>query len=552
MNVRLAVQLLSRSVATGLKVYKRLQHPGLEDSDGTAQFTSLVNDLFDALNVKLPRFGIRSSSNEIEVIGEFLRLVNVTEQNHIREGTVMFASQVTMESLRVTLASVLDLIRDLLSKGAQYVLTGKLNQDPLEVADDAPSPSQSDSSAAAARDMRGGPSSPPRPRALTQLTVAELRHCCATPLARPSMIQATLFAECCHVVIGGSFALRRSQPCQHFAGDADTPSHYNVYDYLSFPSATGLNYTRLDAFSLLMESSELTLVLDRRKHRSPAPGGDGVTYQVLRNLTHSQLSRLLGAYNQVRTAIYADDIAIFASAPRNKRAALFDSVQYAINAVDGYISGLRNTNRNILCAARGLIARGRGCTPKLALRVYNGVATARVIYGQWAELDAHHRAAVRTFYGLPSSTQIGPTLAEAGEMPISLRAVKQAFHHLLRMKGTTHGQHLSPVTFASNTRMLVLLRIGCHRAAERLHRLSGRGSPYCSDCGDTETLQHLLLHCPAADTSRTPMLAVYARLGLPRTSATYLLFPGGNRDSVKWALSALLDFLDGSGLRNRI
>ncbi|KAH7932519.1 hypothetical protein HPB52_024445 [Rhipicephalus sanguineus] len=151
MNVRLAVQLLSRSVATGLKVYKRLQHPGLEDSDGTAQFTSLVNDLFDALNVKLPRFGIRSSSNEIEVIGEFLRLVNVTEQNHIREGTVMFASQVTMESLRVTLASVLDLIRDLLSKGAQYVLTGKLNQDPLErffgitrsfgeVADDAPSP----------------------------------------------------------------------------------------------------------------------------------------------------------------------------------------------------------------------------------------------------------------------------------------------------------------------------------------------------------------------------------------------------------------------------
>nr|XP_037275120.1 uncharacterized protein LOC119167700 [Rhipicephalus microplus] len=66
-----------------------------------------------------------------QVITEFLRLVNVTEQNHITKGTVMFASQVTMESLRVTLASVLDLIRDL-SEGADYVLTEKLNHDPLE------------------------------------------------------------------------------------------------------------------------------------------------------------------------------------------------------------------------------------------------------------------------------------------------------------------------------------------------------------------------------------------------------------------------------------
>lgn len=38
-----------------------------------------------------------------------------------------------MESLRVTLSSVLDIIRFLLLKGAHYVLTGKLNQDPLEV-----------------------------------------------------------------------------------------------------------------------------------------------------------------------------------------------------------------------------------------------------------------------------------------------------------------------------------------------------------------------------------------------------------------------------------
>lgn len=68
-----------------------------------------------------------------QVITEFLCLVNVTEENHITKGTAMFASQLTIESLRVTLASVLDLITDLLSEGADYVLTGKLNQDPLEV-----------------------------------------------------------------------------------------------------------------------------------------------------------------------------------------------------------------------------------------------------------------------------------------------------------------------------------------------------------------------------------------------------------------------------------
>ncbi|KAH8025801.1 hypothetical protein HPB51_012123 [Rhipicephalus microplus] len=132
MNVSLAVQLFSRSTAIGLKVYQRLEEPDLKDCHGTAQFTLMVNNLFDALNVKLPKFGITSSSKEVEVIQEFLDAVNKTEENHITNGTVMFASQVTMESLRVTLASVRDLITDLLSKGARYVLTSKLNQDPLE------------------------------------------------------------------------------------------------------------------------------------------------------------------------------------------------------------------------------------------------------------------------------------------------------------------------------------------------------------------------------------------------------------------------------------
>ncbi|KAL1424668.1 hypothetical protein MTO96_019958 [Rhipicephalus appendiculatus] len=77
-------------------------------------------------------------------------------------------------------------------------------------------------------------------------------------------------------------------------------------------------------------------------------------------------------------------------------------------------------------------------------------------------------------------------------------------------------------------------------------------SPYCIDCGDSETLDHLLLECPAGDVSRQVMLAVYGELGLPRATSQNLLFPACRREHIKRALSALLDFVDGSGLRERI
>ncbi|KAL1473161.1 hypothetical protein MTO96_038883 [Rhipicephalus appendiculatus] len=76
--------------------------------------------------------------------------------------------------------------------------------------------------------------------------------------------------------------------------------------------------------------------------------------------------------------------------------------------------------------------------------------------------------------------------------------------------------------------------------------------PYCIDCGDSETLDHLLLECPAGDVSRQVMLAVYGELGLPRATSQNLLFPACRREHIKRALSALLGFVDGSGLRERI
>lgn len=93
----------------------------------------LVNNLFDALNAKIPDEGIRINSPQIRIIEEFLEMLNSTEKGCKDNNTKMFTSQMTAESLRVTLMSVLDIVEFLHSQGVRYVLTAKLNQDPLEV-----------------------------------------------------------------------------------------------------------------------------------------------------------------------------------------------------------------------------------------------------------------------------------------------------------------------------------------------------------------------------------------------------------------------------------
>ncbi|KAH9379295.1 hypothetical protein HPB48_006995 [Haemaphysalis longicornis] len=129
MNVRLATQLFSRSVAIGLKVYRQLKVPGFADSTGTEQFTLLINYLFDILNTKVPPAGIRKGSPKIQFLKDFLEMMNRTEPNR---NVKLFASAQTVESIRVTLMSVLSIIDFLHSKGVNYILTASLNQDPLE------------------------------------------------------------------------------------------------------------------------------------------------------------------------------------------------------------------------------------------------------------------------------------------------------------------------------------------------------------------------------------------------------------------------------------
>ncbi|XP_037504745.2 uncharacterized protein LOC119379517 [Rhipicephalus sanguineus] len=132
MSVRLATQLFSRGTAIGIRIYREAGTEGLRGSEGTEVFTRHLNDLFDALNIKLPERGIKRHSKEIQVIKDFLEMLNSTEKNSVEQGLKLFASQQTTQSLRVTLMSTLEVIEFLLDEGAHYVLTAKLNQDPLE------------------------------------------------------------------------------------------------------------------------------------------------------------------------------------------------------------------------------------------------------------------------------------------------------------------------------------------------------------------------------------------------------------------------------------
>nr|XP_037275566.1 uncharacterized protein LOC119168265 [Rhipicephalus microplus] len=77
---------------------------------------------FQKMNVRLA----------VRVIKDFLVMLDTTEFNHNTKNTLLFASRQTTESLRVTLLSIIDIIDELHKAGVPYVLTAKLNQDPLE------------------------------------------------------------------------------------------------------------------------------------------------------------------------------------------------------------------------------------------------------------------------------------------------------------------------------------------------------------------------------------------------------------------------------------
>ncbi|XP_037503495.1 uncharacterized protein LOC119378407 [Rhipicephalus sanguineus] len=98
-----------------------------------------------------------------------------------------------------------------------------------------------------------------------------------------------------------------------------------------------------------------------------------------------------------------------------------------------------------------LLSRGQGCTPRLALQLYQGAATAAQTYAlplvhlaqhRKEQLERQHRMAIRRFMGLPRQSPVAASLAEAQTWPLSLLMLRQALHHVDRLHRAPGGDAL--------------------------------------------------------------------------------------------------------------
>ncbi|KMQ84713.1 hypothetical protein RF55_17264 [Lasius niger] len=136
MRVRLATQIFSNSVADGLAFYLSHKCEGFSGCEETISFCKRFNDMFDAMNRKSPNQGLTPNSNDFKVLEDSLQWLN-TWQTAVKERDITAEEFLTVETsrgLRISLQSTMDICRYLIDKfGFKYLLTGKLNQDNLEV-----------------------------------------------------------------------------------------------------------------------------------------------------------------------------------------------------------------------------------------------------------------------------------------------------------------------------------------------------------------------------------------------------------------------------------
>lgn len=100
-----------------------------------------MNDLFDVCNGRFIKDGINIQNwgKKKSVLDAMLRVLDETEKCHRQHHKYpelpkeMFVSQTTLEAWRITIHSIIALTEELLNAGYITVLTGKFNQDPLEV-----------------------------------------------------------------------------------------------------------------------------------------------------------------------------------------------------------------------------------------------------------------------------------------------------------------------------------------------------------------------------------------------------------------------------------
>ena len=146
MNVRLAANVLSDTVSRGLK---RCYGDRVR---ATCELINMVNKWFDIMNTKSigelfasrnPNLNVFSSLNDERLVWlefEFLEYFNKWDRNvEQREGVYtqneksrMKLSHQTLKGFFITTKAVIECVKFMLQRGAEFILTSHFNQDPLE------------------------------------------------------------------------------------------------------------------------------------------------------------------------------------------------------------------------------------------------------------------------------------------------------------------------------------------------------------------------------------------------------------------------------------
>lgn len=101
------------------------------------RFTKLLNDTFDVLNARFSKEGITVLNWYVKkrTLDQMLLAIETTERcyRESKKSHKTFASTTTLRGWRISILSAIAIVEQQFNADYKFVLTGKLNQDPLEV-----------------------------------------------------------------------------------------------------------------------------------------------------------------------------------------------------------------------------------------------------------------------------------------------------------------------------------------------------------------------------------------------------------------------------------
>uniref|UniRef100_T1JLA5 THAP-type domain-containing protein n=1 Tax=Strigamia maritima TaxID=126957 RepID=T1JLA5_STRMM len=122
------LQFFTQSTAHGLRIYQKKMKEIFKCSEDLEKFISYFSQLRDILNSFGPLYGLHMNSDDHKFLIDVDNTLNSTEAAN---NTVM--STKTLECLRLTVHSTLEISNFLWAKGFSHICTGKLNVDCIEM-----------------------------------------------------------------------------------------------------------------------------------------------------------------------------------------------------------------------------------------------------------------------------------------------------------------------------------------------------------------------------------------------------------------------------------